>query len=37
MSHDNQFNKDTDRDVKSTRGQESNENWDKTGEKEPNK
>jgi len=27
--------KDTDRDVRPTTGQESNENWDDTGEKEP--
>lgn len=35
MSDKYKFSKDTDRDVKPTRGQESNENWDDTGEKEP--
>jgi hypothetical protein len=35
MSDKNKDSKDTDRDVKPTRGQESNENWDDTGEKEP--
>ncbi|MBA4166270.1 MAG: hypothetical protein H0X41_01755 [Chitinophagaceae bacterium] len=35
MSDKNNNNgKDTDRDVKPARGQESNENWDDTGEKE---
>lgn len=35
MSDKNKYSKDTDRDVKPTRGQESNENWDDTGENDP--
>ena len=34
MSDKNKFNEDIDRDVKPTRGQESNENWDDTNEQQ---